>query len=345
MAPRVLLVGNFLSSSGRAMPVCEELATRLTATGWEILTVSAKPARLPRLVDMLQTSWRARRRYDLAHVDVYSGPSFVWAEAVCATLLAARKPFVLTLHGGNLPTFASRWPGRVARLLRSANAVTAPSQFLADHFRSVRNDVQLIPNALDLSLYRFRVRDQPAPELVWLRSFHSIYNPALAPAVLAQLQRTHPGARITMVGPDKGDGSLEATKEAAIRLGVSDRVRIVGGVPKAEVPEWLDRADVFLNTTNVDNAPVSILEAMASGLAVVSTSVGGIPFLVRDCFDALLVPPNDAAAMASAVARVLSEKTLSESLSREAHRSASAFDWPGILKRWEDLLTSTAEHS
>lgn len=342
MAPRVLLVGNFLSASGRAKPVCEELATRLSSNGWKILTVSGKVARLPRLVDMLAMTWRARRRYDIAHVDVYSGPSFVWAEAVCEVLRAARKPFVLTLHGGNLPAFASRWPRRVARLLRSANAVTAPSAFLAEHFRAVRSDIELIPNALDLSLYHFRVRDKPAPNLVWLRSFHFMYNPVLVPTVVAQLKRAHPSVRIMMIGPDKGDGSLEATRDAATRLDVTDRVAIVGGVPKAEVPNWLDRADIFLNTTNVDNAPVSILEAMASGLPLVSTSVGGIPFLVRDAVDGLLVDPNDANAMATAVERVLTEPALAASLSREAHSSACAFDWPAILERWKDLLVSTA---
>ena len=76
-------------------------------------------------------------------------------------------------------------------------------------------------------------------------------------------------------------------------LGVSERVEFAGGVAKADVPAALSRGDIFLNTTNVDNTPVSVLEAQAAGLAVVSTNVGGLPFLLEDGKNALLVPPDE----------------------------------------------------
>ena len=175
----ILLVGNFLSSSVGTRGVCEDLAVRLEALGWSVLTTSCRRSRLPRLADMLSTAWFERRRYAVAQVDVYSGPAFSWAEAVCWTLRRAGKPFVLTLHGGNLPGFARRWPGRVRRLLGSATAVTTPSRYLWERMGSFRKDVRLLPNSLDVSRYPFRVREQVRPQLVWLRAFHQIYNPDL----------------------------------------------------------------------------------------------------------------------------------------------------------------------
>ena len=140
---------------------------------------------------------------------------------------------------------------------------------------------------------------------MWLRAFHETYNPSLAPAVLALLASDIPDVSLTMIGPDKGDGSLQRTLAAAARLGVSDRLRVIEGVPKEKVGDVLSEADIFLNTTNVDNTPVSVMEAMACGLCVVSTNVGGIPDLVDDGRDGILVPPADPAAMAAGVRRVL----------------------------------------
>src|SRR5690606_15287473 len=82
----ILLVGNFLSASGGSRSVCEDLALRLAASGWPVLTTSNKPGRLARLLDMMKTAWTNRYRYAVAQVDVYSGAAFIWAEAACWTL-------------------------------------------------------------------------------------------------------------------------------------------------------------------------------------------------------------------------------------------------------------------
>jgi glycosyltransferase involved in cell wall biosynthesis len=338
----VLLIGNFLSGANGSRGVCEELAARLTARGWPVLTASAKPARLPRLWDMVRTVVRRRGEYVVANVDVFSGPAFVWSEAVCAALRRCGKPYGLTLHGGNLPDFAGRRPRRVRRLLQSARVVTTPSRYLQEQMAAYRADLQLLPNAVELDRCRFRLRSAARPSLVWLRAFHEIYNPTLAVQVVRLLAAEFPDVQLTMVGPDKGDGSRQQVAQAA--AGLDGKLVFPGPVPKTAVPDWLNRGDVFLNTTNVDNAPVSVLEAMACGLCVVSTNVGGLPYLLRDGHDALLVPPNDAPAMASAVRRLLREPALAEQLSREGRATAERYDWALVLPQWETLLASLAIH-
>lgn len=334
----MLIVGNFLSAVGYTRQFCEDLAERLRAVGWSVVTTSHKPNRLARLVDMVVTTWRRRNEYEVAQVDVFSGPAFFWAEAVCWTLQRVGKLYILTLHGGNLPEFARRYPKRVSRLLNSAAAVTTPSRYLLEQMKTYRSDIHLIPNALDLSHYRFRLRQKAQPRLVWLRSFHSIYNPTLAPRMLAQLVSEFPNIHLTMVGPDKGDGSLQATQKVTEELGLNGHIAFPGGVPKASVPDWLDKSDIFINTTNVDNTPVSVLEAMACGLCVVSTNVGGIPYLLEHEKDALLVPPDDPKAMAEAVRRILIEPELARHLSHNAYEKVRQFDWSIIVSQWEKLL-------
>src|SRR5262249_6851279 len=156
--------------------------------------------------------------------------------------------------------------------------------------------------------------------MVWLRAFHGIYNPSLALKLEASLVADFPDIRLAMIGPDKGDGSLQRLQQLAAELGLADRITLHGRVPKAEVPDWLNRGNVFLNTSNMDNTPVSVLEAMACGLCIVSTNVGGIPYLLEHEHDALLVPSGDPAAMATAVRRILTEPGLAERLSRNARQ-------------------------
>ena len=133
------------------------------------------------------------------------------------------------------------------------------------------SELRLLPNPLDLTAYRFVPRDKPQASLIWLRAFHKIYNPSLASDAVARLVREFPTLSLTMIGPDKGDGSFSAALQRAIELGVADRIRFMGGIAKATVPQWLSQADIFLNTTNIDNTPVSVLEAMACGLCTIST--------------------------------------------------------------------------
>ncbi|MGH7648351.1 MAG: glycosyltransferase family 4 protein [Gemmatimonadaceae bacterium] len=340
--PRLLLVGNFLSATRSNLTVGEELAVRLRAAGWTVATTSSKERRILRLLDMVTSVFRRRADYDVAQVDVYSGNAFVWAEAVCAALRLARRPYVLTLHGGNLPTFAARWPRRVRRLLRGATAVTTPSRYLLERMRQFRDDMLLLPNAIEIDRYEFRPRSTPAPRLVWLRAFHRLYDPSLAIEVAARVSREVPDLQLTMVGSDTGDGALADTKRAIERLTLEERVSLPGGVPKRDVPAWLAAADIFLNTTTIDNAPVSVIEAMACGLCVISTSVGGIPYLLDDGDTALLVPPRDADAMSNAVLRVLRDPALAERLSIQARSKAESFDWAPVLDRWQTLFSDMA---
>lgn len=339
----VLLIGNFFVGGSGTRGVGQDLAVALKMAGWSVLTSSSRRGRVARLMDFLFTVWRHRNQYHVAHVDVYSGPAFVWAELVCWALRMVKKPYVLTLRGGNLPSFARTNGTRVPRLLQSSSIVTTPSAYLFEQMRPYRHTLVLLPNPLDLSKYAFKLRAHPGPRLVWLRAFHTIYNPSLAVRVVASLAKSFPDVHLIMMGPDKGDGSFQATKEVAADLGVTQKVTWTGSVTKEEIPRLLQKGDILLNTPRVDNTPVSVLEAMACGLCIVSTNVGGIPYLLADEHDAILVPDDDEVAMGKAVQRFLTEDGLAERLSMNARQKVEQFDWPLIFPKWERLLSDTAE--
>jgi glycosyltransferase involved in cell wall biosynthesis len=336
--PSLFLAANFLSQAGGQRAVMEDLAERLAAAGYPLFRASPFRSGLTRGAHMAAAALFKLRDYDVSVVDLYSGRAFLWGETVCRISKLLGKATLLILRGGGLPELARRDPERVRKVLASASVCAVPSRFLLEEMGRYREDLLLIPNPIDLAAYAFRPRDRPGPRLIWMRAFHEIYNPTLAPRVLALLSKQFPEATLAMIGPDKGDGSLESVRRTAADLRVQDRLSLPGGITKSAVPEWLDKGDIFLNTTNVDNTPVSILEAMASGLCVISTRVGGIPYLLGDGREALLVPPEDADAMANAARRVMVETNLAGRLSRGGRALAERFDWPAILPLWESAL-------
>lgn len=335
-AHRVLFVANFLRR-GASYSASAELAAKLAQRGWKFTSTSHYANKVLRLADMLFTCIRARGRYNVANVSVFSGNAFVWAELTTSLLVKLGKPVVLTLHGGNLPQFASRYPLRVHRLLARAKAVTAPSGYLASQMARYRDGIEVIPNALDLRLYPFRLRERALPRLVWLRAFHDVYNPMLVPPVIARLQNDFPDITIRMIGPVK-DGSLEKTLAAASQLGVRDRIKIVAGVPKEAVQGEIAQGDIFLNTTSIDNQPVSVLEAMACGLCVVSTNVGGLPYIIESGIDGMLCPPGDPEIMAGQIREILQNPEFAAKLSMNGRKRVESLGWETIFPQWEEIF-------
>ena len=337
MQKQIIYIGNKLADKGFTPTNIDTLAPLLQAEGFNVICASTKKNPVLRLVDMIFTIISRRKTTGIVLIDTYSTAAFYFA-AICGGIsYALRIPYIPILHGGNLPQRIVSSP-RLAKLYfgRSYNNVVI-SEYLNSAVLKYGYKSVLIPNNIDIRQYKFRYRKTALPTLIWVRSFHEIYNPQMAIEVLALVHKKIPTIQMIMIGPDK-DGTAQKCKELAIRLGVSELIEFPGKLPKKE---WLERAadfDIFLNTTHFDNLPVSIIEAFALGLPVVSTNVGGIPFLITDSLNGLLVQDNDREEMAEKVLLLLNNPDLVSSLSTNARKSAEQFDWNSIKSAWETLL-------
>jgi len=327
-----------IHSNGRPdMPVSqnETLAMLFGASGYRIRRTSA--VRRPSLRTAHQIlsilSWRS---VDVMVVAVFSGPSFWIADFSSFLGKLTGKRVVLFLHGGKLPEFGPAHRRRVERTLQRADLVLAPSDFLASSFHAWGLDVRVVPNVLSLDRYDHRHRTSAEPRLLWMRTFFEHYDPLMAVRVLARVAAEVPDVRMTMAGADQG--LLAATKAEAERLGVLDRIEFPGYIGAEEKRRAMAEHDIFLNTNVVDNTPVSVLEAAASGLVPVATAVGGVPKLLTDDVDSILVDSGDDEAMAAAVLRLLADPDLVSRLSAGARRVAEASGWEAVRRRWEAQL-------
>jgi glycosyltransferase involved in cell wall biosynthesis len=336
--PRLLWVGNFLPARQGMRTVSEDLTRRLAQSGWMAIKVSYRTGRISRVLDIIFTVLYCRQHYDIACVEVYSGMAFFWAEISSMLLTWLNKPLILILHGGGLIEFSNRHGRRVANLLSRGTIVVTPSLFLQKGLTSFSSNIRYLPNGLEMDIYPFRLRKRFGHTLLWLRAFHQTYQPQIAVRVLAELTKEFPDIKLIMIGPDKEDGSLEQVQHDACRLQVNEHLSVIGMVSGSDIPGWLDCADIFLNTTLFESFGVSMMEAAACGLPIVTTNVGEIPFLWQDGCNALLVPTGDVNSMARAIGRILREDTLAASLSHQARQRAEKYDWKIILPQWFRLF-------
>lgn len=280
-------------------------------------------------------------RVDVLVVAVFSGRSFLMAELATAVGRLTGKRVALFLHGGNLPVFGPGHRRRVERVLCAADCILAPSDFLADTFRGWGHRVEVIPNVVDVSRYRQHVRTRARPRLLWMRTFHRDYNPEMAVRVLAQVIRVHPEASMVMAGADHGH--LEATRAEAERLGVADRIEFPGYIDHATKVAAFDDCDIFLNTNRIDNMPVSVVEASLSGLVPVATAVGGVPAIIRDGDNGVLVDDDDDAAMADAVLRILADPEMCHRMSIAATEFGNRSAWDNVRAQWEQQFVRLSQ--
>jgi len=331
----LLYIGNKLSGSGLNVTTLETLSHNLTAAGYRVVTASAHKNVLLRFGDMLLAVLRYRKA-EYILIDTYSTSAFWFAFAVSQLCRVLGKKYIPILHGGNLPYRLKRNPVLCNMIFAKAYANVAPSHYLLHAFEKAGfTNVCFIPNSIEIPQYPFKERKVLAPKLLWVRAFAALYNPKMVVDVLVALQRNHPNAQLCMVGPDK-DGSLEATRRYAQQQGVS--VTFTGRLTKADWTALSAEYDVFINTTNFDNTPVSVMEAMALGLPVISTNVGGIPYLLEHGKDALLVGANDAAGMTAAIELLLANPVQAQALSLQGRQKALSWNWEAVKKSWLALL-------
>ncbi|MHA7943503.1 glycosyltransferase family 4 protein [Formosa sp. 3Alg 14/1] len=337
MKKNVLYLGNNLSSSKTNVSYMKGLSAALERTGFKVLCKSAYINKGRRILDMVQATLRFGPRMDHALIDTYSTQNFYYAVIVSQVCRLLQLPYIPILHGGNLPKRLAQYPRLSQALFKRAKVLVSPSLYLESVFKDYGyTHVVYIPNSLQLVQYSFMERPIDTIKLLWVRSFSTIYNPKLAVAILKQLLDAGQAAELCMVGPDT-DGSMAVVQAYAEDLGVT--VTFAGKLTKAEWTHLAKDYNVFINTTNFDNMPVSVIEAMALGLPIVSTNVGGMPFLIDDGVDGVLVPPNSSAAFVEAILKVAKDTEATKLMVANARKKVEKFDWEVVKLQWMDVLS------
>jgi glycosyltransferase involved in cell wall biosynthesis len=285
-----------------------------------------------RLFPYLWQLWQVAGRVDLLHVMANSGWSWhLFAAPAIWVGWLRRTPVVVNYRGGEAESFFQKSFRWVRPSLKRVAAVVVPSGFLADVFNRRGIDVHIVRNIVDVQ--RFTPSGVPAqhrsgdPHLLVTRNLEPIYDIATALRAFRRIYDACPGASLTVCGSGPERESLLAVAE---ELGLGGAVTFTGRLDNDRIAGLYQSADVLMNPSLADNMPISILEALASGVAVVSTDVGGVPYLVSHEKTALLVSPGDDRAMAGAVISLLENPALRERMVKTGQEEIHDYTWPRV---------------
>lgn len=338
---KILYIGNFLSkNAGKYEGPNLQVVKFLRLHGFHVRAVSSQSSIIFRFFNFLLSTISARiLKFNLIIIDVFSTNAFYFAFAVGFLARLLKLNYVLVLHGGNLPYRFKTNPRLSSFLVLGSSFVVSPSQYLANSCFTIFNrKVFVIPNFLEIFHSADKKRD---PFLIyWVRSIRPVYNIDMALRVMVLLKSVDSRFFLRIVGPSSShELAILTTKIHDLKL--ENNVSVLGKQSRSLWHTCAKEATFFINTTTVDNTPSSVLEAMALGLIVVSTNVGGIPYIIKNSYNGFTVSNDDSEAMAAQIIRIYLDSELLDNIRENAKDYVSTeFDKAMIEKSWVDLVSS-----
>lgn len=312
-----------------ALPAGIELV-RLPASGTAGYFINASALR----------RWLCRHRPHLLHAHYASGYG-------TTAMLARWRPTLLSVWGSDVYEFPDqsrlkRWLLR--RNLLAADALGSTSRAMANQLRRIvpeRDDIAITPFGVDTQRFVPKAACPRKPVVGTVKTLAVAYGIDILLDAFACVCKRQPGidTRLLIVG----DGpEREALAAQAHALGIDERVRWVGAVPHAEVPDWLRQLDVYVAPSRRESFGVAVAEAMACGVPVVVSDAGGLPEVVESGTSGLVVAVADVQALADAIERLLLDPALRERLARQGRADVKRrFDWSACVDRmidWQDTI-------
>lgn len=332
MSNQARLLKDLLSAEGVSVTLVQTNAPYQPEIIGRIMVVRA----LFRIVPYLVRLWRVAGRVDLFHIFANSGWSWQLFTAPAVWIAWLRNtPVIINYHGGGARDYLNRSIRWVRPTMKRADGIVVPSGFLQEVFLKYGVDAEIIPIIIDLD----RLKPCPqrgerylsGPHLVITRNLESIYDIQTAIHAVSILSKTVSGIRLSIAG----DGPLRSQLHELVRqLELEDIVTFTGKLTPDDIATLYQEADIMLNPTTVDNMPNSVLESLACGIPVITTDVGGIPYIVEDGKTALMVEVGDAEGMAAQVNRLLRDSSLFEALVENGKNEVLAYTWSEIKQKW-----------
>ena len=351
---RVLIVAPSLDILGGQAVQAARLMTRLG--GESSLAIGFLPInpRLPGILRKLQAIKYVRtvvtsllyvatllarvRRYDCIHV--FSASYFSFVLAPTPAILIAKlygKKVVLNYHSGEAEDHLARWRSAI-KVIRWTDEIAVPSEYLVRVFARFGLRARAICNTIETETFRFRARPSLRPAFLSNRNLESHYGVDCVLRAFAIIQKRFPEACLTVAGDGSERGALEQlARELNLR-----NVEFKGQVDPAKVFLLYDAADIYLNGSKIDNQPLSLLEAFACGLPVVTTNAGGIPDIVTHERTGLLVKRDDYQAMADAAIRLLEDAQLAARITSAGREECRKYSWNAVRNQWLELYAELA---
>ena len=348
--PTVALISEYPPPAAGMTVLAEEYYSRLKNDGYPILKIRTNPElgvlAFINKIPVFKTIFKwciflihciKIFKADTVHIFSSSGLNFLLftlAPLVLAKLMG--KQVIINYHGGAAKQFFLKHPRLLKYSMKNSCSLVVPSGYLQDIFKEFGYDSLIIPNIANVKRFTFRKRDTFRPAVLSIRNLTPVYNIQCAVRAFSILQDKYPDAKMYIIG----DGPERENIINLINQLNLKNIELTGNIANNEVPHYFDIADILINTSNVDNMPGSILEAYASGIPVVSTNVGGIPYMVKHGESGLLADADDYQRIGENLLKVIENQEDSRRMVENGFKYLTTLNWEPIKASWLELYKS-----
>ena len=281
-------------------------------------------------------------KYDVIHI--FSASYFSFVLAPTPALLIGNlygKKLLLNYHSGEAEDHLHRWRRSAIPTIRLADALIVPSAYLVRVFAQVGLEAKPIYNLIETDRFPFRERRPLRPVFFCNRNFEKHYGVDRVLRAFAIVQKCIPEAKLIVAG----DGPERFALEQLARELCLKNAQFTGRVGHDRVVDLYDSADIFLNGSEIDNQPLSILEAFACGLPVVTTDAGGIPDMVTHERTALVVSRGAHEQLAASALRLIDDPALAQRMIQQGREECRKYEWETARDQWLDAYHDLARGS
>lgn len=328
----VFLISNYTPSVGGISIQVELLYKNLLNDGYCTTIFSTKASVIKRLFLIFKLGFIGRK-YDLFHIHACSDFGFFPAVLGIIVGKLLNKKIILTYHGGGAKEFFAKHPNFIRLFLCHTDANIVLSGYLAAVFEEYNIPFHVIPNILEPNKSAYRERTTIQPKFISIRSLEEVYNIKCIIKAFRIVQQKVPTSMLYILG----DGSCRSALETFVKEQLLDNVIFLGRVRNEQIYTFLDSADILLSSPIIDNQPVSLLEAFNAGLLVISSNVGGVPYMVEDGKSGLLFDSDNHVELADKMIFALEHQQQSLQMIQQAKNALDAYSWNSIKESLNEL--------
>lgn len=346
---RIQLVGPVPPPYGGMSNQLQQLNELLTAEGFQVEVTPVNSPYKPlwvgklkgvralfRFVPYFFALWRRTSDTDVSHIFANSGLSwhFFAAPAIWIAWIQ-KKGVLLHYHGGEAEQFFRHQIRYISPSIKRCTKVVVPSGFLEDIFNKYNVETAVIPNVIDMTKFchssKMHKTASSSLQLLVPRNLDPVYDVATAIKAFNLVKEEFEDIRllVTGIGPE-----LEMLEKLVLSLGLQEAVEFTGKLTNTQMADLYTSVDIVLNPSLADNLPVSLLESLASGIPVITTNVGGIPYLIENNRNGLLVSPGNVVEMANAIKRLIGNASLRENLINNGLDYVKQYEWKSLRSKW-----------
>ena len=333
--PRICAVGVFLNEYDIQL---QTLLNLFSKNNIQYIKTTYYKNKVLKFIDIFSFLFINRKKYDVIHIQAHSGYNII---SVIISIFWAKilnKKIIVMYYGGDAKSYFSNHPYFYKLVFSRIDVVVVACNYMKSIFSDIlKIDTKIIPHIINIEEWPNRLRSKSKGNLLWVRSFWDDYNPLMLLKVYKKIININPDFKLKIIGA----GYLEKEIKNFININELNGIELLGRVSDSDLKSSYEWADVFINTTNIDNQPVTVLEAMTCGCAIVSTNPGGIPDIIEDGYNGLLCNTNDIDSMVDNVMSLHNDFELFCKLSKNGRLYINKhFSKKIIYERWQKRYNS-----